>query len=139
MYFSFAGFSRAFDSVNHTILLEKLCQLGIDQPWFANYLSGRTQFVRGCDDVTGDMSSGVPQGSVLGPTLFNIFVNDLPTVVSGMCTIIQYADDTQIMVSGPPQELTVLTIRLQVVLRRLAAWFHQNRLQLNVNKSQVIT
>ena len=130
--------SRAFDSVNHTILIEKLCQLGIDQPWFTNYLSGRTQFVRGCYDVTGDISSGVIQGSVLGPTLFNIFVNDLPTVVSGMCSIIQYADDIQVMVSGPPQEISVLTIRLQVVLRRLAAWFHQNRLQLNVNKSQVI-
>ena len=54
----------------------------------------------------------MPQGSVLDPTLLNIFVNDLHTVVSGMCTIIQYADDTQIMVSGPPRELGVLVIRL---------------------------
>ena len=130
--------SRAFDSVSHTVLLEKLCQLGIDHPWFENYLSARTQFVRGCSEVKGRVSSGVPQGSVLGPVLFNLFVNDLPTVASDICTIIQYADDTQVMVSGPPRELSVMTTRLQVALRRLAAWFSRNRLALNVSKSQVI-
>ena len=129
--------SRAFDSVNHDILLEKLCQYGIDHPWFYSYLSGRSQFVRGCNDK-GFVSSGVPQGSVLGPLLFNMFVNDLPTVASGLCSIVQYADDTQVMVSGPPQDVSVITTRLQVILRRLGDWFSRNRLALNVSKSQVI-
>ena len=50
----------------------------------------------------------------------------------------QYADDTQVLISGPPQDIGVITSRLQVVLRKLAAWFSLNRLLLNVNKSQVI-
>ena len=129
--------SKAFDSVNHTILLHKLSQYGIDQSWFANYLFGRTQFVRGCND-RGDVLSGVPQGSVLGPMLFNLFVNDLPTVAGDLCSLVQYADDTQVMVSGPPQDISVITTRIQVVLRRLSEWFSRNRLSLNVNKSQVI-
>ena len=130
--------SKAFDSVNHTILLEKLCHYGIDHPWFESYLFGRTQFVRGCDDITGNISSGVPQGSILGPMLFNMYVNDLPNVVSNLCTIVQYADDTQVLISGSPQDMSIIITRLQVVLRKLAAWFSLNRLLMNVNKTQAI-
>ena len=93
--------------------------------------------MRGCNDK-GFVSSGVPQGSVLGPLLFNMFVNDLPTVASGLCSIVQYADDTQVMVSGSPRDVSVITTRLQVILRRLGDWFSRNRLALNVSKSQVI-
>ena len=130
--------SRAFDTVNHEILLEKLCQHGIDDPWFEDYLSSRSQYVRGCRDDVGRISSGVPQGSVLGPMLFNMFVNDLPSVSSGLCSIVQYADDTQVMVSGSPEDVSGIKTRLQAALRRLAEWFSRNRLALNVSKSQVI-
>ena len=129
--------SKAFDSVNHAILLEKLSQYGIDDPWFGDYLSGRSQYVRGCNDAKGDVLTGVPQGSVLGPILFNLFVNDLPTVANEMCSIVQYADDTQVMVSGPPHDISGIITRLQVVLHRLAEWFSRNGLTLNVRKSQV--
>ena len=64
--------SKAFDSVHHNILLNKICHHGIDNPWFENYQSGRSQFVRGCRDHKGHVSSGVPQGSVLGTMLFNL-------------------------------------------------------------------
>ena len=126
---------KAFDSVSHAILLDKLCQYGIDHPWFESYLSGRTQYVRGCNDINCEVSAGVPQGSVLGPLLFNLYVNDMPSVVSEMCTIVQYADDTQVMVSGPPADISGITTRLQVVLLRLAEWFARNRLALNVAKT----
>ena len=130
--------SKAFDSVSHTMLLQKLSQYGIDHPWFTSYLSGRSQYVRGCDDAIGHISSGVPQGSVLGPTLFNIFVNDLPSVVHGLCKIVQYADDTQVLVCGSPHDLSAIVARLHVVLQRLGEWFARNQLALNVLKSQVV-
>ena len=130
--------SKAFDSVSHAILLEKLCLYGIDGPWFNGYLSGRSQYVRGCNDVKCQVSSGVPQVSVLGPLLFNLYVNDMPSVVCEMCTIVQYADDTQVMVSGPPEDISSITSRLQVVLLRLAEWLARNRMDLNVAKTQVI-
>ena len=91
-----------------------------------------------CRDHKRHVSSGVPQGSVLGPMLFNLFVNDMPSVVSGLCSIAQYADDTQVLVSGSPQNVSVITSRLQEALCRLAEWFSRNRLALNVSKSQVI-
>ena len=129
--------SKAFDSVDHSLLLDKLSQYGIDHPWFKDYLSGRCQYVRGGEDVKGYVSSGVPQGSVLGPLLFNMYVNDLPTVVSEAGSIIQYADDTQVLVSGSPHDLDGIISRLQDLLQRLDIWFTRNRLSLNITKSQV--
>ena len=84
------------------------------------------------------VSSGIPQGSFLGPMLFSLYVNDMHSVVREMCTIVQYADDTQFMLSGPHEDISDITSRLQVALLRLAEWLARNRLALIVAKTQVI-
>ncbi len=92
--------SKAFDSVSHTILLMKCKKLNIDNFWFDNYLNNRTMSVR-LKDVTSkeqNVNYGVPQGSILGPILFGIYVNDLSEHVNSF--IVQYADDTQLLHTG---------------------------------------
>ena len=96
----FIDFRKAFDSVNHTILLQKLKAVGISGnllSWMGSYLLNRNQFVQ-VNEVKSDTSSikfGVPQGSILGPKLFSLYVNDFPeSVTSG--ELYMFADDTTI-------------------------------------------
>ena len=93
----FVDFTKAFDTVSHNILLQKLNDLGIRGDiwlWLKNYLTERRQFVRinGCDSDTLIITNGVPQGSVLGPTLFSLFTNDLPKSQRSPKTYL-YADE----------------------------------------------
>ena len=101
--------SRAFDSVDHSILLNKLEQYGISSSWFRSYLSCRSQLVRGGSSAALPLSHGVPQGSIVGPILFLIFVNDLSCFLPHG-RLVSYADDTQILDSAPstPSELQML-------------------------------
>ena len=133
----FLDCSKAFDSLDHSILLNKLFHYGIrGQPyqWFKNYLSDRHQYV----SVNGHYSSnlpilkGVPQGSILGPLLFNIFVNDIVSSSSTSKFII-YADDTTLLYSH--SDIKILNEIINVELKSIEKWYSANQLQLNLTKT----
>jgi len=96
--------SKAFDCVNHDILLSKLVCYGVMDDslvWFASYLSCRWQrlCLQGLTSDWGVINAGVPQGSILGPLLFSIYMNDLPSVIRG-CQLNMYCDDMELHYSS---------------------------------------
>ena len=128
--------SRAFDSVDHDVLLTKLCWYGIDPKWFRSYLSGRQQVVRG-GSLSLPLSHGVPQGSLVGPILFSIFTNDLPAYVPHG-RLVSYADDTQLLDSSNPASLSILKARQEESLRAVLNYFTSNSLKMNPSKTNLL-
>lgn len=129
--------SKAFDSVSHKKLLTKLTELRIDSFWFHSYLHNRTQSVRlgNTHSNSQQISYGVPQGSVLGPILFLIYVNDLSKYISD-CLIIQYADDTQFVHTGNVDNIQALILKGEKTLINAKKYFNMNGLMLNTKKTQ---
>ena len=93
--------SKAFDSVDHGVLLEKLEWCGVASEWFRSYLCERRQVVGSSSSTPLPLSHGVPQGSLVGPILFLIFINDLSCFLPHG-RLLSYADDTQLLDSSPP-------------------------------------
>ena len=128
---------KAFDTIDHQILLRKLYSYGIRGSmlkWMESYLTDRSQYVvfDGKVSQTRGIKCGVPQGSILGPLLFIISVNDICNV-SPMLFKILYADDTCVLISG--NHLNDLIDRLNTELTSLNNWFKANKLSLNTKKS----
>ena len=119
--------SKAFDSVSHEILYRKLQKYSIDPTWFRSYLSERYQSVRINNVVSSPspVSCGVPQGSILGPLLLLLYVNDIADHVKD-CMLVMYADDTQIVISGTVDELNHLIRRAENAILEAKNYFHLN-------------
>jgi len=133
---TFLDLSKAFDTINHEILLTKLQHYGIrgiNNDWFRNYLSNRTQYteIDACKSSEKYISHGVPQGSILGPILFLVYINDISH--STTLKLLSYADDTAVYTSS--KDLKQLFARLNNELDKLNDWFRANKLSLNTNKT----
>ena len=131
--------SKAFDSVHHQILMNKCLKLNIDPFWFEDYLSNRVQSVRIKSVLSSsrEVRFGVPQGSILGPLLFLIYINDTPQFIRD-CLLVQYADDTQIILTGDIDEIDEMTSKAENILMNAKTYFNGNGLLLNENKTQCI-
>ena len=136
----FVDLTKAFDTVDHQILCQKLLHYGVNGrefSWFRSYLSGRKQFCRvnGIDSEIGDLETGVPQGSCLGPLLFLIYINDLPQAVQDS-VVSMYADDTNLCYKSA--DIIQLYETINKDLSKLDTWLKGNKLTLNVGKTKAM-
>ena len=133
----FLDFSKAFDTVDHGILLVKLHKYGVQDTallWFQDYLTNRMQYVT-YNSIKSEpkmIDCGVPQGSILGPLLFLLYINDLSTV-SVSCFSILFADDTNMFITG--KDIQDMCHRLNEDLVKIQEWLCCNKLSLNVSKT----
>ena len=130
---------KAFDLVNHTVLLEKMAIYGCSQQsmqWFTSYLSERQQFVqfKGKLSQQADIQTGIPQGSILGPLLFIMFMNDMPLNVSA--SVDMYADDSTITATGKTTE--AVEEKLNNDLHEVSKWCEENKMVINAEKTKMM-
>ena len=127
---------KAFDSVNHDMLCEKIRLAGMDPEWFRSYLHGRTQQVYVDNNMSSEQTikTGVPQGSILGPWCYLIYSNDMASCVT--CQLIMYADDTILLVSD--RNLKNVAQNLSTELSRCSHWLTNNGLSMHMGKTEAI-
>ena len=135
-------FSKAFDSVDHSILLRKLYHYGVRSfclDWFRSFLTGRSQHVVVSGVISDDLplNCGVPQGSVLGPLLFLIFINDLPNS-SKKLNFTLFADDSTLSYKFDPKSPLMATNTLNEELSKVYSWLVLNKIKINIEKTNYI-
>ena len=136
----YLDFSKAFDSINHSRLLDKLKDMGIPlklHSWISSYLKNRKikTKLNNCVSTTSDVICGVPQGSVLGPTLFLCYINDLASMANNLgLSISLYADDA-VLYCGNHDSYFVKT-RLEQALSCLIEWCNNNYININIDKTK---
>jgi len=137
----FLDISKAFDSINHKILLGKLEHIGLSARslrWFKSYLADRRQ----CVCINGEMSEtrtidlGVPQGSILGPLLFNVYINSLSSAIT-KSELILYADDAVLVVAASTSR--ELTDALRHDFNEICNWYISNKLTVNVKTKLMLS
>lgn len=136
----FIDLQKAFDTVDHQVLLGKLYHYGIRGValnWFRSYLENRKQFViiNGVTSKTNTVLCGVPQGSTLGPLLFILYINDL-NLVFKKANIYHFADDTNLLVSG--NKFNTIQTVMNHEIKKLVIWLRANKLSLNESKSELV-
>ena len=134
----FLDLKKAFGTVDHKILPTKMNRCGIQGKildWFKSYLTNRTQrrSGNGCLSDFTSLKCGVTQGTILGPLLFLIYINDLPNCLS-FSKLRMYADDTHITYAG--SDLYLIQSSLSHDLKKLSKWLVSNRLILNATKTE---
>ena len=140
--------SKAFDTLDHQILLTKLNFYGIGglaPDWFSSYLTGRKQYVEvdGVKSGLLPLSTGVRQGSILGPLLFLIYMNDIPNANEDFIYIL-YADDTtlfstiQVVATPPPPPPPPPPLDVNNQFTQIYDWLAVNKLSLNIKKTKYI-
>ena len=135
----FIDFKKAFDTLNHIILIQKLSKLNLSPnllQWFESYLTGRSQvtYMNSCTSPIANLTHGVPQGSILGPLLFNLYINGLPNIVRS--DMILYADDSVVFASG--NSLQEACNMVQNDLIGVGTWCKHHKLSINVNKTKAM-
>ena len=136
----FVDLQKAFDTVNHDILVAKLEHYGIRgsaNQWFSSYLKNRTQYVSilGYDSSVKPINHGVPQGSVLGPLLFLLYINDLHLAIKSS-KVFHFADDTNLLnINNSPKKIQK---NVNEDLKILYKWLLANKISLNCDKTEVI-
>ena len=141
----FLDLSKAYDTLNYTILTRKLELYGIRGivlKWVISYLTHRKQKVvigHGVNRVSSEyleVTLGVPQGSVIGPLLFILYTNDITELCDNSCVITNYADDTNLLLTA--SSLPTLIDNTKLVMSKASDWFTKNKLILNSSKTNIV-
>ena len=134
----FIDLKKAFDTIDHEIILQKLAKYGVDQDalkWFKSYLKNHLQRCNVNNHLSSatPLNCGVPQGSIIGPLLFLIYINDLPNCLSlGFPRM--YADDTNVTFAA--SDMLGLETQINTELKSINLWLRANKLSLNVAKTE---